>query len=787
MKHNRFFVWVFMVIASTHFVFATIPGVPTNINARLDGSSIILTWQAPTSGGTPTGYKLYYDGDSYHNSYRDPQFTVRTMVTGTSKSVLVSSLDPSFNIHAFAVSAYNSSGESSLSEGEYTLLSMDYNTGDTVLLTGDGTSNFMAIAQTELHQEIDIYSQNDTVIFPPLNIGILLNKSAIVQYSFKTNPAGMTLDNKTGAVTYIAPNAIGTYSAIVVASWQSMRLEIPVTVSVFQSPDLEFVDYPVMVARSGSLFRTQLTARHKSDPTAVIRYELSPNSPSGMTIDSVSGVMEYRVPSNDKETAIDITVLARCQGNCIGIYGDFQLIVTEKRVKAYGTPIGSAVVGTSFGFNSSQISIYAQDVAGGSGSFQFSLVNAPSGMKLVDGDSAYTWVKYIDWTPTQVGTYAFDVIVKGINGVWGSDTVRYEVVIYDTYTVSNLAPSFTDVNQTMTYLPIVKNSSGDIVTNLRFEPTIITTLNTELEIVDPDYFTNGIVEFDSTNGKLRWTPVATGFLYFTGNILDGDRVVAYYYAKVYSFDLSKVDTAEIVFATFPNTVIKPGQQWQYSPSMVNKYLGTQLEASFSLDQGPAGMVVDSSSYFTWTPTSTGIYEVVIEAQTANNKKDMQPFMILVANNYEPNNMNGKFNMYPYNWCQVGENIKNAYGIGIDFLNRFEVAVLDSTQEDIDLSEVRYILEEGPAGMSIDSVTGVVDWTPTQQGVWDVTVKAFYPNKEGVARVTLSFFAFDMPEKTVSMLVKRSPKKVTSVETEQNRISAKLSVAPMPARDIRPLS
>lgn len=162
----------------------------------------------------------------------------------------------------------------------------------------------------------------------------------------------------------------------------------------------------------------------------------------------------------------------------------------------------------------------------------------------------------------------------------------------------------------------------------------------------------------------------------------------------------------------PNILSRPpvvGQSdslYVYSLSAVDP---RQSPLSYSLGTAPSGMTIDAATgRVTWTPTAAqiGTHLVRIEVRSAAGGFAAQSYSVEIR--AARPNAAPQFTSDPVQLATVG----SAYQY---------VAVASDTEG----QTVRYTLSRGPLGMTIDSVTGVIRWTPTadQLGTQGVIVVA----------------------------------------------------------------
>ena len=113
-----------------------VPGQPTGLTATAEGTSIRLNWQAPTSGGSPTGYRI----EMYSNA--DPQWVEVDANTGVPAITYLHANPPRNTIVWYRVAAINATGT-----GDYSFSSNTVNTaGGTGPVTPGAPRNLTAVA-----------------------------------------------------------------------------------------------------------------------------------------------------------------------------------------------------------------------------------------------------------------------------------------------------------------------------------------------------------------------------------------------------------------------------------------------------------------------------------------------------------------------------------------------------------------------------------------------------------------------------------------------------------------
>jgi hypothetical protein len=127
--------------------------------------------------------------------------------------------------------------------------------------------------------------------------------------------------------------------------------------------------------------------------------------------------------------------------------------------------------------------------------------------------------------------------------------------------------------------------------------------------------------------------------------------------------------------------------------------------TYSLTTSPTGMTINSTTgLINWTPTSTGDYEVTVRVSDGSLFAN-QSFTIHVREEAVPTNQAPIITSTPDTTATVNQTY--AYNV-------------DATDPDGDT--LAYSLTTSPAGMTINSTTGLINWTPTSIGDYEVIVR-----------------------------------------------------------------
>jgi hypothetical protein len=156
--------------------------------------------------------------------------------------------------------------------------------------------------------------------------------------------------------------------------------------------------------------------------------------------------------------------------------------------------------------------------------------------------------------------------------------------------------------------------------------------------------------------------------------------------------------------SFPITLATVNQTYTYNVTATDPDGDT---LTYFLIISPAGMTINSTTgLINWTPTSTGDYDVTVEVSDNGSpvKSVTQSFAINVEEEQEPTNHAPIITSTP----DTTATINQTYAYNVDAI-------------DPDGDTLTYSLTISPTGMTINSTTGLINWTPTSTGYYDVTV------------------------------------------------------------------
>jgi lysophospholipase L1-like esterase len=391
---------------------------------------------------------------------------------------------------------------------------------------------------------------------------------------------------------------------------------------------------PVTQTVVGQVYSYNVNATGYPAPT----YTLT-TSPSGMSINATTGVIAW-TPTDAGD--FHVTVEA---SNDLGIDSQNFNVIVSLVPTIVSTPVTAGIVGQT----------YSYDVdATGSPAPVYSLATAPSGMSI----NATTGV--ISWTPTAAGT--FHVTVEASNDA-GSGSQSFAITVSQAPLITSTPVTAAVVGQLYSY---DVNATGS--------PAPVYSLATA---------PSGM-SINATTGVIAWTPTDAGDFHVT--------VEASNDAGIDSQDFNIIVSLAPTITSTPVTAGIVGQPYSYdvnatgSPTLV-----------YSLVTAPSGMSINATTgVISWTPVTNGDFDVTVEASN-DVGSDSQSFTISVSQVPVITSM-------PVTAGIVGQ----PYSYDVD-----------ATGSPAPV----YSLVTAPSGMSINATTGVISWTPTAAGSFNVAVQA----------------------------------------------------------------
>ncbi len=209
------------------------------------------------------------------------------------------------------------------------------------------------------------------------------------------------------------------------------------------------------------------------------------------------------------------------------------------------------------------------------------------------------------------------------------------------------------------------------------------------------------MSIDHTTGEISWTPTngQVGNHSITVKVVDDHGGSD---TQTWTISVTNINDAPNITSS-PVTIVLEDQAYEYDVEANDVDVGDAL--SYSLTVAPDNMSIDSFGLIEWTPNDedVGEHNIFVKVEDTNGASDTQSYTITV------------------------QNVNDAPVIHEQTLPEAEEDTVYSffvEAHDIDDDPLVYTLTEKPSGMSIDTNSGEISWTPTngQVGRHNVTVK-----------------------------------------------------------------
>ena len=434
---------------------------------------------------------------------------------------------------------------------------------------------------------------------------------------------------------------------------------------------------PVGPAYVGQIWQYQIAA---SDPNGdPITYSLT-SPPAGMTVDAVTGLVSW---SPSAAGTYSVTVVAD-DGQGGQAIQTFSLPVeavlpSNDAPQITSTPGGPAWVDGLWNYQ-----VTATDPNGDT--LTYSLNSAPANMTIGAGG-------LVSWQPDSVGSY--DIVVAVSDGNGGTATQSFTLTVLQL----NSAPEITSTPRGPAYLTDqwiyqaeATDPDGDTLTwSLTTSPA-------------------GMI-IDSVTGEIGWTPTATGNFDITVSVDDGRGGVA---SQSFPLPVEAVPPTNDapVIQSVPPTSTRSNLLYEYQ---IVAYDPNGDALTYSLTSAPQGMVLTADGVLSWDPQVMGDYDVTVSVQDEHGAFAEQSWTLAVI---EPVTLNDPPEITS---APASPAVRNR-------LYEYQVTAFDPNGDTLS-----YSLTSAPTGMTIDSVTGLVAWTPAgfDADNADVTI-AVYDTRGGTA-------------------------------------------------------
>jgi RHS repeat-associated protein len=208
------------------------------------------------------------------------------------------------------------------------------------------------------------------------------------------------------------------------------------------------------------------------------------------------------------------------------------------------------------------------------------------------------------------------------------------------------------------------------------------------------------------SGLIQWTP-AQGQIGNRVYVVEAKNALGYH--DLQGFALNVCQNAnhppEIVSEAVRSAHV--GQAYAYDVQAVDPDTSDVL--TYSLVANPTGMtIVPSTGVISWTPAlqQRGVHQVTVRVTDLAGANDTQQYLVVVTSANRP---------------------PTFVSVPATTASRLQSYLYDADALDPDAAdELLYSIELAPAGMTINPLSGLVSWTPAQNGTFGVTLRVEDP-------------------------------------------------------------
>ena len=504
-----------------------------------------------------------------------------------------------------------------------------------------------------------------------------------ITYSIDTAglPGSPSISPTLGVFTWTPPTA-GTFDVTVHASDGELSdtdtFSVTVTNPAGQNQPPVLAPIARQQATVGSPLSFTVSATD-TDAGDTISYAISPGAPSGMAINSNTGVVSWTPTAGQMGTfSIPVSAsdgMATTSGNVV--------ISVTNADPDNSAPSFSPLNDVSIDQNETLTvtpMAFDPDV---NNTLTFSLVTGG----LAGNPSVNPQSGQLIWTPPQAGTFPITLQVTDQGGL--SDTVTFTVTVTAS-NVPNNAPVLGTIGNRQVAV-------GDTLT--------FTASATDADTGDTlQYYLNAGAPagaaINPVTGVFTWAPTITdaGTASIVVNVTDGTDTDS----ETIQVTVSANNSAPTI-APISDRSVDVGTELQLTVSATDPDPGDTLTYSIVTTGLPGTPQIDpSSGVFTWTPTEADGpgFQLMVRVTDAGGLTDTEEFFVTVT---EVNNANTP-------------PVLNPIGTQTATVGQVLTFTASATDSDEPADTLTYFLDPtAPAGASIHGSTGVFTWTPSAEG------------------------------------------------------------------------
>jgi hypothetical protein len=506
-------------------------------------------------------------------------------------------------------------------------------------------------------------------------------------------PSGMTINGASGAISWTPTESQGPSTNVITVTVTDNGSPSRSATNTFTVKVTEVNVAPVLTVPADQTIAEQTTlsvsasATDADLPANTLTFALL-NPPSGMTINSASGAISWTPSESQGPSTNVITVTVTDNGSpSLSATNTFTVKVTEVNVAPVLTVPADQTIAEQ---TTLSVSASATDADLPANTLTFALPNPPSGMTINSASGA------ISWTPTESQGQTTNVITVTV-----TDNGNPSRSATNTFTVK-----VTEANTA----PVLTVPADHVIRE------IVDTLSVNLTAADSDLPANTLtfslvsaptgMNLNPATGALTWAPTeeqgpSTNVI--TVRVTDNGTPAL---SDTKNFTVIVTELNSVPALVVPSNQTTPALS---TLVVTNVAFDPDIPANtltFSLVSGPAGANIDpGTGVLTWTPAqadagTTNLITVKVSDNGVPPLSSSRSFSVVVTN---PNT--ALVLVVP-----TGDPANRTIREVVDTL--VVTNTVNATAPA--LAPFTYSLAVAPAGMSVNSATGVLTWTPTEE-------------------------------------------------------------------------
>ena len=506
-------------------------------------------------------------------------------------------------------------------------------------------------------------------------------------------PSGMTINGASGAISWTPSESQGPSTNVITVTVTDNGSPSLSATNTFTVKVTEVNVAPVLTVPADQTIAEQTTlsvsasATDADLPANTLTFALL-NPPSGMTINSASGAISWTPSESQGPSTNVITVTVTDNGSpSLSATNTFTVKVTEVNVAPVLTVPADQTIAEQ---TTLSVSASATDADLPANTLTFALLNPPSGMTINSASGA------ISWTPTESQGQTTNVITVTV-----TDNGNPSRSATNTFTVK-----VTEANTA----PVLTVPADHVIRE------IVDTLSVNLTAADSDLPANTLtfslvsaptgMNLNPATGALTWAPTeeqgpSTNVI--TVRVTDNGTPAL---SDTKNFTVIVTELNSVPALVVPSNQTTPALS---TLVVTNVAFDPDIPANtltFSLVSGPAGANIDpGTGVLTWTPAqadagTTNLITVKVSDNGVPPLSSSRSFSVVVTN---PNT--ALVLVVP-----TGDPANRTIREVVDTL--VVTNTVNATAPA--LAPFTYSLAVAPAGMSVNSATGVLTWTPTEE-------------------------------------------------------------------------